>query len=212
MMCRRASLHIPLLAIDPPAPFLRSRSSPAIDELASFPSGALKAFHRKIGKCMAALVEGHMPWAGVAIALSCLESGSSRSILVSTSGTQVNPRLEVRVGDVDEYDLVPESRCRRVSEASPRDNDVHAYSRALSGDKGCTACPLMAGQRPFQEAGGRVDQWLALVYLCACAVTQMRMSCAGARFITGGPRRRQVLLDPQMSPGCIQRLLGWCVA
>ena len=39
----------------------------------------------------------------------------------------VNPRLEVRVDDVDEYTFLSESRCRRVYDASPLHNDVYTY-------------------------------------------------------------------------------------
>ena len=37
------------------------------------------------------------------VALSRLRSGNSQSMLVSTSDPQVDPRLGVHVGDVDEY-------------------------------------------------------------------------------------------------------------
>ena len=117
---------MPFLAIAPPSlpPTTLTRRQ-LIDELASFPSETPKASHRNVDKFMAALVEGHMSRTGVVVALSRLRSGSSWPILVSTSGTQVNPRLGVRVGDVDEFVFVSEIRCRRVSEASPLDNDVH---------------------------------------------------------------------------------------
>ena len=116
---------MPFLAIAPPIPSSDHSRRQLIDEFASVPSETPKAFHRKDDKFMPALVEGHMSRTGEAVALSRLRSGSSCSILVSTSGTQVNPRLGVRVGDVDKNAFVPEIRCRRVSEASPVDNDVH---------------------------------------------------------------------------------------
>ena len=75
---------------------------------------------------MAALAKGPMSRTGAVITLSRLRSGSSSSVLVSTSGTQVNPRLGVRVSDVDDYTLMLEIRRRRVSEASPLDNNAHA--------------------------------------------------------------------------------------
>ena len=75
--------------------------------------------------------------------------------------------------------------------------------------KGRTAFHLVADGHPLQEAGDRVDQRLVLVYLRACAVAQTCMLRVGVHCTTGGVRRHQVILDPQMSPPCVQELLGW---
>ena len=99
-----------------------------------------------------------------------------------------------------------ETRCRRVSEASPLDNDVHTYVPVSVTVR--TAFHLVVDEHPLQEAGGRVDHRLVLVYLRACAVAQTCMSRVGVRCTTGGARRCQVLLDPPMLPPCVQELLG----
>ena len=54
-----------------------------------------------------------------------------------------------------------------------------------------------------------MDQRLVLDYLRAYTVAQTCMSRVGVRCTTGGVRRRQVLLDLQMLPTCVQELLGW---
>ena len=61
----------------------------------------------------------------------------------------------------------------------------------------------MADGHLLQEAGGRVDQRLVLVYLRACAMEQTYMSRVGVRCTTGGARRRQVLPDPTGTPGLV---------
>ena len=82
--------------------------------------------------------------------------------------------------------------------------------RSVSALKGAPLFHLMADGYPFQEAGGRVDQRLVLVYLRAGTMAQTCMSGVGVRCTTGGTRRRQVLLYLQMSQPCVQERLGWC--
>ena len=62
------------LAIAPPIPSSDHTRRQLIDEFASFPSKTPKAFYLKGDKFMAALDEGHMPNAGVVVALSRLRS------------------------------------------------------------------------------------------------------------------------------------------
>ena len=91
---------------------------------------------------MTAFVEGHMSRTGEVVALSRVRSRSRWSVLVSTYFRHAGESaLGMRVGDVNEYALVSKIRCRRVSEASPLDNDVHTY--VVVGVGGRTAFHLV---------------------------------------------------------------------
>ena len=73
-----------------------------INQIAAFLSEASKAFHREGGEFVAALVEGHLPRTSVVSALARHRSGGSWSVSVSAACPQVDPRLWVRIRDVEE--------------------------------------------------------------------------------------------------------------
>ena len=75
---------------------------------------------------VAALVEGHLSYTSVVVALSRLRSGASLSVSISAATPHVDPRLGVCVRDVEAYRLVAVLWQRSVSEASPLDHYIHA--------------------------------------------------------------------------------------